>query len=94
MFDLKPNLLSPEEQLAVDQFAAKRWGHIEELVIEEMRDPDRLIAALVSVLGDNVTTRTRMAALLRGHGDRGINIANIKMDCMDLIREWIIGADK
>lgn len=94
MFELKPNQLSPEEQLAVDQFSAEYERKVEELVIEEMRDPDCLIAALVLVLSDNVSTRTRMADLLMGNGDRDINIANIKMDCMDLIRKETVGADK
>ena len=89
MFDLKPNLLSPEEQLAVDQFEAIKEARIEEIVVDLMLDPICVIAALEALLRDSATTRGRMVDLIRGHGDKGINIANLKLDCMDWLRERV-----
>jgi hypothetical protein len=89
MFDLKPNLLSPEEQLAVDQFEAIKEARIEEIVVDLMLDPISVFAALEALIRDSATTRGRMVDLIMGHGDKGINIANLKLDCMDWLRERV-----
>jgi hypothetical protein len=89
MFDLEPNPLTPEEQAAVDNFAAVKESKIEEMVVDLMLDPICVIAALEALLRDSATTRGRMVDLIRGHGDKGINIANLKLDCMDWLRERV-----
>ena len=95
MFDLKPNLLSPEEQLAVDQFSAENERQLEELVVDRMHDPEFVIMALDALLRDrSVTTCGRVADLIMGHGDKVVHIANLRLDCMDWIREQITGAAK
>lgn len=92
MFDLKveqpinPPELSPEEQAAVDKFAELKDARIEESVVDRMLDPEYVIGAVLTCLGDNVDTQTRMANLLMGHGDKSIHIANLKLDCMDELR--------
>jgi hypothetical protein len=89
MFDLKPNLLSPEEQLAVDQFEAIKEARIEEIVVDLMLDPISVFAALEALIRHSATTRGRIVDLIMGHGDKGINIANLKLDCMDWLRERV-----
>jgi hypothetical protein len=92
MFDLKveqpinPPELSPEEQAAVDKFAELKDARIEEVVVDRMLDPEYVIGAVLTCLGDNVDTQTRMANLLMCHGDKSIHIANLKLDCMDELR--------
>lgn len=89
MFDLKPNQLSPEEQLAVDQFSAENERQLEELVVDRMRDPDFVALALKDLVQTGPETLDRMVNLVMGHGDNGINIANLKLDCMDWLRARI-----
>ena len=89
MFDLKPNLLSPEEQLAVDQFAAENERRLEELVMDRMYDPDFLARALKDLIQVNPETLDRMVNLVMNHGDKVINIANVRLDCMNWLRSQI-----
>jgi hypothetical protein len=93
MFELNPNQLTPEEQLAVDQFAANNESRIEELVISRMLDPDCIIAAIKSLLETNPVTYNSLAALLMGRSDKAILIASIKLDCMEWMRRQFIEAD-
>jgi len=81
--------LTPEEQLAVDQFAAVKESQIEELVVDQMLDPDCVVAAVQAVLKGNKSARDYMADLLMGHGDRVVNLAYLKLDCMDWIRRQL-----
>lgn len=89
MFDLKveqpinPPELSPAEQLAMDDFLRFKEERISDAVYTRMRDPAYVIDALQICLSDNLTTQARLAELIIGHGDRGIHIANIKMDVMN-----------
>ena len=94
MFDLKPNQLSPEEQLAVDQFSAENEKRLDDLVISRMRDPDHVAEALQELIRTKSSAMDYLVNLVIGFGDKGINIANIKLDCMDWIREQIVGAGK
>ena len=90
MFDLieqpinEPEL-SQREKADIED--AQRWTarKIEDAVYTRMRDPAYVIDALQICLSDNLTTQARLAELIIGHGDRGIHIANIKMD----VRDWI-----
>lgn len=94
MFDLKPNQLSPEEQLAVDQFSAENERRLEELVVDRMRDPDFVALALKDLMNANPETLDRVVNLVMNHGDKGIHVSNIKLDCMDWIREQLTRAAK
>lgn len=92
MFDLteqpiNPPELSPVEQAAVDKFARLKDQRIEEVVMDRMLDPEYIIDAIQICLKDNVSTQNRMADLIMGHGDKSILIANLKLDCMEWIRD-------
>ena len=89
MFDLDTNQLSNEEQLAVDQFSALKESQIEEIVVDLMLDPISVAAALEALIRDSDATRGRIVDLIMSHGDRSINIANLKLDCMDWLRERV-----
>jgi hypothetical protein len=89
MFNLEPNPLTPEEQAAVDQFKETKESQIEEMVVDLMLDPICVIAALEGSLRESDATCIRMADLIMGHGDKGIHIANLKLDCMDWLRERV-----
>lgn len=88
MFDLieqpinEPEL-SQREKADIED--AQRWKdkRIEDAVYMRMLDPEYIIDAIQICLKDNVSTQNRMADLIMGHGDRGIHIANIKMDVMN-----------
>ncbi len=88
MFDLieqpinEPEL-SQREKADIED--AQRWKdkRIEDAVYMRMRDPEYIIDAIQICLSDNVSTQNSMADLIMGHGDRGIHIANIKMDVMN-----------
>lgn len=90
MFDLieqpinEPEL-SQREKADIED--AQRWTarKIEDAVYTRMRDPAYVIDALQICLSDNLTTQARLAELIIGHGDRGINLANIRLD----VRDWI-----
>ena len=90
MFDLieqpinEPEL-SQREKADIED--AQRWKdkRIEDAVYMRMRDPEYIIDAIQICLKDNVSTQNSMADLIMGHGDRGINLANIKLD----VRDWI-----
>ena len=93
MFDLKveqpinPPELSPEEQAAVDKFARLKDARIEEVVADRMLDPEYVIGAALTCLGDNLDTQKRMANLLMVNLiDTGTLIAELKLDCMDELR--------
>ena len=89
MFDLEPNQLTPEEQAAVDQFEGVKEARIEEIVVDLMLDPISVAAAMEALIRDSDTTRGRIVDLIMSHGDRSINIANLKLDCMDWLRERV-----
>ena len=89
MFDLDTNQLSNEEQLAVDQFSALKESQIEEIVVDLMLDPISVAAALEALIRDSDATRGRIVDLIMSHGDRSINIANLKLDCMDWLSERV-----
>jgi len=90
MFDLieqpinEPELTQREKADIED---AQRWKdkRIEDTVYSRMRDPEYVIDAIQIVLSDNELSQKRMADLIMGHGDRGINLANIRLD----VRDWI-----
>lgn len=91
MFDLieqpinEPEL-SEKEKSAIEE--ARRWREhrVEDAVSSRMLDPTYIVDAIATCLSDNLHTQKHMADLLMGHGDRGITIANLKLDCMDAIR--------
>ena len=89
MFYIDPNQLTPEEQAAVDNFAALKESQIQEIVVDRMLDPDYVISAIESLVRHSATTRMRLANLIMGRGDKGIHIANLKLDCMDWLRERV-----
>jgi len=90
MFDLieqpinEPEL-SQREKADIED--AQRWKdkRIEDAVYMRMLDPEYIIDAIQICLGDYLHTQKRMADLIMGHGDRGINLANIRLD----VRDWI-----
>lgn len=90
MFDLieqpvdEPEL-TQREKAAIEE--VRRWKEkkIEDAVYMRMLDPEYIIDAIQICLEDNVSTQNRMADLIMGYGDRGINLANIKLD----VRDWI-----
>lgn len=91
MFDLieqpinEPEL-SPVEQAAVDKFARLKDQRIEEVVMDRMLDPEYVVDAILTCLQDNVSTQKHFADLIMGHGDKLINIANLRLDVMEWIR--------
>jgi len=90
MFDLieqpvdEPEL-TQREKAAIEE--VRRWKEkkIEDAVYMRMIDPEYVIDALQVVMADNAETMKYFADLIMGHGDRGINLANIRLD----VRDWI-----
>jgi hypothetical protein len=81
--------LTQREKAAIED--AQRWTarKIEDAVYTRMRDPAYVIDALQICLSDNLTTQEHLAELIIGHGDRGVHIANIKMDVMNWITHQV-----
>lgn len=77
--------LSPVEQAAVDKFARLKDQRIEEVVMYRMLDPEYVVDAILTCLQDNVSTQKHFADLIMGHGDKLINIANLRLDVLDWI---------
>ena len=94
MFDLIEQPINEPELSLREQAeiaAAKEWKRrrIEDTVYSRMRDPEYVIDAIQIVLSDNELSQKRMADLIMGYGDRGINLANIKLDVMDWITHQV-----
>ncbi len=91
MFELKveqpinPPELTQREKAAIEEIQRWKEKKIEDAVYMRMLDPEYIIDAIQICLKDNVSTQNRMADLIMGHGDRGINLANIRLD----VRDWI-----
>lgn len=94
MFDLteqpvnEPEL-TQREKAAIEEVQRWKQRKIEDEVGIRLIDPDHVIDAIQICLGDNLHTQKHMADLIMGHGDNGINIANLKLDCMDWLRARI-----
>lgn len=91
MFDLKPNLLSPanllspEEQLVVDQLFAENEKRLDELALGRMMYRDNVAWAVSSILTGK-DSMNRMVDLVMRIGDDSINIANLRLACIEQLR--------
>lgn len=63
-------------------------ARIEDAVYHRMLDESYVIDAVLTCVQDSVHSRRRVAELLMRHGDDTNNIANLRIDVMDCLRDW------
>jgi predicted Mrr-cat superfamily restriction endonuclease len=83
---INPPELTPTQEESLRVMEEIRQERIQREVERRAVDPEHIIDALIILLTDNPETGNRLAYIILNHGDRGINIANVKLDILDWLK--------
>ena len=83
--DIYTTELTPAQEESIKTMEERQEASIQKEIERRMLDPEYIIDALSVCLKDNKDTGTRLADVILNHGDRNINLANVKMDLLDWI---------
>lgn len=93
MFDLlkqeqpiNPPELTRQQEEALAVMEDIRQVRIQSEVERRAIDPEHIIDSLIILLTDNPETGNRLADIILNHGDRNINISNVKLDILDWLK--------
>ena len=82
---INPPELTPMEAKDLEDMQRFNAARIQQEVERRSIDPDYIRDALLVLLEENPVMGIRLADVILNHGDRGINLANIKLDVLDWI---------